>query len=78
VSGYRFGDFTPEEMVAMGIAIRERIRWNENRIAAPITLECKQAIEKSTNHLARLYQEVYAAHQQAVIDEENNEEGWWR
>jgi len=78
VTGYRFGDFTPEELRLIGMSLLERIKIETREIERLSIGVCRNLAMSRKEMLSRLYNECEAAHRQAVIDEENNEEGWWR
>lgn len=77
VTGYRFGDFTPEELRLTGVSLLEMVRLVTETIERlPVSARSRPAAIRRKEVLSRLYKECEAAHRQAVIDEENNGEGW--
>lgn len=79
VTGYRFGNFTPEELRLTGVSLLEMIRQVTETIERlPVSARSRLPAIRRKEVLSRLYKECEAAHRQAVIDEENSEEGWWR
>lgn len=78
VPSYRFGDFTQEELRLIGMSLLERIKTETKAVERLSIGLCRNIAMGRKELLSRLYNECKAAHQQAVADEENNQEGWWR